>query len=69
MNVIKIRTDYITLGQMLKIGECIDSGGQAKLFLANYAITVNGESEQRRGRKLYPGDVVVVTGFGSFQID
>lgn len=68
MKPVKIVTEYITLGQMLKVSDCIQSGGQAKPFLAETAIEVNGEPENRRGRKLYRGDTVKVAGHGAFEI-
>ncbi|HZG84906.1 S4 domain-containing protein YaaA [Paenibacillus sp.] len=68
MKPVKIATEYITLGQMLKLSDCIDSGGQAKAFLAETAIRVNGEPDNRRGRKLYRGDRVLVEGHGEFEI-
>lgn len=55
MKEITIKTDYITLGQFLKYLNLIDSGGQARDFLLENAVAVNGEGETRRGRKLYPG--------------
>ena len=59
---IHLKTPHITLGQLLKIADLVSSGGQAKWFLQEYAndILVNGEPENRRGRKLYPGDSVVL---------
>ena len=61
---IKIRQDeeYITLNVLLKITDLIDTGGQAKLFLQNNTVYVNGELENRRGRKLYRDDVIKVNG-------
>ncbi len=55
---INIQTDYIQLQQLLKIGNIIDSGGMAKIFLEENKVLVNEEIENRRGRKLYPGDVI-----------
>ena len=57
---IKLRKDepFITLGILLKIAGIIDTGGQAKYFLAENKVLVNGEEDNRRGRKLYHGDVV-----------
>jgi ribosome-associated protein len=66
MKSIPIDTDYITLGQMLKLGDCISTGGQAKHFLLDAKVQVNGVDDNRRGRKLYPGDKVTVEGCGSF---
>lgn len=57
-----LKTPFITLGQLLKIADVISSGGQAKWFLMEYAddIFVNGENDNRRGRKLYSGDIVKI---------
>ena len=59
---IKINGDYITLGQFLKLTNFISSGGEAKLALKELAITVNGEKENRRGRKLRISDVIIIEG-------
>ncbi len=55
---ITIRTDYITLGQLLKFANVVIEGGDAKAYLASTKILVNGEDENRRGKKLRDGDVV-----------
>jgi len=60
MNIISIRTEYIRLGQFLKLANIIGSGGEAKMYLMLNDIEVNSEPEQRRGRKLYPGDLVTI---------
>lgn len=54
--------DYITLGQFLKMKDIIHSGGAAKVFLEHNQVLVNGELENRRGRKLRAGDIVVIDG-------
>ena len=61
---IKIHDDeeYITLNVLLKITDLIDTGGMAKIFLQENVVYVNGEEENRRGRKLYRGDVIKVNG-------
>ena len=59
---IQITTPYITLGQLLKLANIIGNGGEAKFFLATHEVLVNGEADNRRGRKLYPGDEVRVGG-------
>lgn len=59
---IKILTDYITLGQLLKMTDFFQSGGEAKFAVKTLDITVNNEKEDRRGRKLYAGDVIVIEG-------
>ena len=47
---------------LLKITGIIDTGGMAKIYLANSPVLVNGEEENRRGRKLYPDDVIEAEG-------
>ena len=59
---IHITSEYITLGQFLKFANIIGNGGQAKSFLAETKVLVNGEEENRRGRKLRDNDEVVVLG-------
>ncbi|CAK1230240.1 S4 domain-containing protein YaaA [Fructobacillus fructosus] len=63
-----ITTEYITLQQLLKITNIIHSGGQAKGYLAEQRVLLNGEEEQRRGKKLYPGDLIETAG-QAFTID
>lgn len=53
---------YITLGQFLKLQDYVSSGGEAKQLIHTFEITVNEVSENRRGKKLRNGDVVVVNG-------
>ena len=53
-------TGMIRLGQLLKAAGLVDTGGEAKLLLADEQVTVNGEVETRRGRQLHPGDVVAL---------
>lgn len=57
---IKIHTEYITLGQFLKLAGLIDTGGQARDFIAVNSIMVNGEAAAQRGKKIYAGDVIQV---------
>ena len=58
----KIQSDFITLTQFLKMQGFSATGGQAKQLVLEMKIYVNGEREKRRGRKLYPGDKVVIDG-------
>jgi len=58
----KINTDYITLGQLLKIENIVGSGGEVKLIINSLDILVNGVKENRRGRKLYPNDLIEING-------
>ena len=55
---ITIRTDYITLGQLLKFADVVMEGGEAKAYLASNKILVNGVEENRRGKKIRSGDIV-----------
>ena len=57
---IQITTEYITLQQLLKMCDYIQSGGQAKYAVKELLITVNGEHEDRRGRKLYLNDQITI---------
>lgn len=58
----KLEEEYITLQQLLKACDVIQSGGQIKPFLASHTVLVNGEKEDRRGKKLRAGDVVEAEG-------
>lgn len=64
----KINTTFITLSQLLKMEDCVGSGGEVKHFLSEVEVLVNDEKEQRRGRKLYPGDVIKILG-KTYQIE
>lgn len=64
-----IETEYITLSQFLKLAELIDSGGMAKWFLSEHDVFINGEQDQRRGRKLYANDHVEIPQVGAFIVD
>ncbi|MBU7456090.1 S4 domain-containing protein YaaA [Leuconostoc fallax] len=59
---VHITTEYITLTQLLKEENIISSGGQAKYFLGDddNKVFLNGEPENRRGKKLYAGDLVSI---------
>ena len=60
MKEIKIKTEYIQLQNVLKILDIIYSGGESKIYLLEKDCLVNGEIERRRGRKLYPGDILQI---------
>ncbi len=59
---ITIETETIRLSQLLKFANAVQDGSEAKFRIANKEVTVNGEIETRRGRKLYHGDQVVFEG-------
>jgi len=68
MKSVKIYTEYITLGQFLKIVDIASSGGEAKYLVKELDIYVDGVKEDRRGRKLYPNMTVSVKGHGEYKI-
>jgi ribosome-associated protein len=59
---VQIRGEMIRLGQLLKLAGVVDSGGEAREFLASSQVLVNGEQDNRRGRQLRAGDEVLVAG-------
>lgn len=68
MNEIQISTEYITLGQFLKLADIIQSGGMAKWFLSEHEVFINEDLDLRRGRKLRVGDKIEIPEFGNFTI-
>ena len=61
--------DEITLGQFLKNEGVIGTGGQAKWFLQDEEVLINGERETRRGKKLHDGDLIEIPYEGQFRIN
>ncbi len=59
---LKLKGDYITLGQLLKAESLVSDGVEAKIRIQSGEARVNGEVDTRRGKKLYPGDVVEFDG-------
>lgn len=55
---IKIETEYIKLDSFLKWANVVGSGAEAKIYIRDGLVEVNGETELRRGKKLRPGDIV-----------
>ncbi|MCD7738821.1 MAG: RNA-binding S4 domain-containing protein [Lachnospiraceae bacterium] len=62
MQKITIRDDYIKLGQALKLAGLVDSGLDAKIVIQNGHVSLNGNVETQRGKKVVPGDVVSFQG-------
>lgn len=62
MEIIKLRDEFIKLGQALKAAGLVESGVDAKKVIVQGLVVVNGEIETRRGRKLYDGDEVEFDG-------
>ena len=62
MEAVEIKDEYIKLGQLLKLANMVSSGVEAKIVIQNGEVLVNGEVDTRRGRKVYPQDVVEFDG-------
>ena len=62
MEIIKLRDEYIKLGQAFKAANLVEDGVEAKLVIQDGLVKVNNEVDIRRGRKLYDGDVVSFDG-------
>jgi ribosome-associated protein len=60
--IVKLKEEYIKLGQALKVANLVSSGADAKFIIADGLVKVNGEVETRRGKKLYDGDIVTYDG-------
>ncbi len=60
MKKIKIRDEYITLGQFLKLADIVSSGVEGKMMILDGLVKVNQEVEKRRGKKLHVGDIISV---------
>lgn len=58
MDKINIKDEYIKLGQAMKLSGMVSSGIEAKIVIQSGKVTVNGEVELQRGKKLHAGDVV-----------
>ncbi|WP_251392781.1 RNA-binding S4 domain-containing protein [Mediterraneibacter agrestimuris] len=65
MEIIRLRErdEFIKLGQALKASGLVDSGLEAKDVILDGLVTVNGQVDTRRGKKLYDGDIVDFNGF------
>ena len=55
---INIETEFVKLDSFLKLASAASTGGEAKIYIKEEMVKVNGEIEIRRGRKLYPSDLV-----------
>ena len=62
MEDIRIRDEFIKLGQLLKLADLVQDGVEAKYVITDGLVKVNGEMDDRRGRKVYEGDVVSYDG-------
>ncbi len=62
METIKLREDFIKLGQALKAAGLVESGVDAKFVIQDGLVKVNGQVEYQRGKKLVAGDIVEFDG-------
>ena len=58
VEILKLKEEYIKLGQALKAANLVESGSMAKIVIQDGLVKVNGQTEVQRGKKLYDGDVV-----------
>jgi ribosome-associated protein len=65
---VQIHTASIALGALLKWARVVTTGGEAKALLRRGQVRVNGVVEVRRGRRVYPGDVVDVVGIDRLRV-
>ncbi len=70
LNIVEvgIKTEKIALDQFLKWAQVVSTGGEAKALIQEGLVLVNGAVEERRGRRLQPGDQVVVEGRGGYRV-
>lgn len=62
MKTIRIRDEFIKLGQLLKLAGLVETGVDAKNVVQTGLVKVNGEIDTRRGRKIVSGDIVEFDG-------
>ena len=63
MEIIKLRDDFIKLGQAIKAANLVGSGVEAKFVIQDGLVKVNGQVEMQRGKKLVEGDIVEIEGY------
>ena len=63
MEIIKLRDDYIKLGQAIKAANLVGSGVEAKFVIQDGLVKVNGQVELQRGKKLVDSNIVEFEGY------
>jgi len=58
LRYIAITGEYIRLDALLKLADVVSTGGEAKIYIQNGEVFVNGETVTQRGKKVRPGDIV-----------
>ena len=69
MDKVTIKTEFIKLGQVIKLASLVGQGSDVKILIAEGLVKVNGEIATQRGKKIYPGDVVEVEDMGSVMVE
>ena len=69
MEKVTIKTEFIKLGQVIKLASIVGQGSDVKILIAEGLVKVNGEVATQRGKKIYPGDVVEVEDMGSIMVE
>lgn len=69
MERVTIKTEFIKLGQVIKLASLVGQGSDVKILIAEGLVKVNGEVATQRGKKIYPGDVVEVEDMGSVMVE
>ena len=69
MERVTIKTEFIKLGQVIKLASFVGQGSDVKILIAEGLVKVNGEVATQRGKKIYPGDVVEVEDMGSVMVE
>lgn len=69
MERVSINTEYIKLGQLLKLASLVSQGSDAKMLIKEGYVSLNGEVVYERGKKVYPGDRVEVKEFGAVTVE
>ncbi len=60
MEIIKINTEFIKLDQLLKFANITENGADAKYLITNGYVKLNSNTEIRRGKKIYDGDIIEI---------
>ena len=69
MEKVTIKTEFIKLGQVIKLASLVGQGSDVKILIAEGLVKVNGEVATQRGKKIYPGDVVEVDDMWSVMVE
>ncbi len=68
MRIVTIKTETIQLDQLLKWANVVSSGAEAKIMIQSGLVSLNGEIETRRSKKVVPGDEIAIEGYGIIKV-